>query len=184
MAERTVRQSPSASHQACPFWLDAAQSCSLYEKGLFLPGTEHVRLFCRHENFHSCTHYVDSVRCVSSDPVAQTQDNKRRSRRIPIRVSLQLVNPASEGVVQLIDDTAQTVDISAVGLRFESRVPVRVGTCIEFALGQETASSPLLRGFGHIKWCHSLENAPLYHAGISFADESIAQAIRSQLDLL
>ena len=183
MAEQTVRRSSSTSYQVCPFWLDAGQSCSLYEEGLFLPRREHIHLFCRHNNYLSCNHYAGSVRFVSRKPVVQNQDNKRRSRRVPIRVNLHLVNPDCEGVLQVIDDAAQTVDISGLGLRLESRAPMQLGVFIEFFLGRETASSPLLRGTGQVKWCHSLDNAPLYHTGIVFTDDTLAKALQNRFDI-
>ena len=183
MAEQTVRQSPSPSRQVCPFWLDADQSCSLYEEGLFLPSAEHVHLFCRHDNYSSCSHYdVEFTHFDANDTAEKNRPNKRRVKRLPARFTLHLVDPAFDGPARFIDDTAQTVDISEVGLRFEARTPMQVGASIEFSLWHEN-STPLLQGTGQIKWCHSLENAPLYHAGISFADETIAQAVNAHLEL-
>jgi len=182
MVEQIAPQLDCASRQACPFWLDENQCCSLYKEGLFLPGSEHIRLFCRHDNYSSCSHYVESARFDKNGNSGQNRPNKRRVKRLPARFTLHLVDPAFDGPARFIDDTAQTVDISEVGLRFEARTPMQVGASIEFSLWHEN-STPLLQGTGQIKWCHSLENAPLYHAGISFADETIAQAVNAHLEL-
>ena len=185
MVEQIAPQLDCASRQACPFWLDENQCCSLYKEGLFLPGSEHIRLFCscRHDNYSSCSHYAESAQFVNDGVIAgRNRPNKRRVKRFPARFIFHLVNPAFDEPSRPIDNTVQTVDISEVGLRFESRTPMQVGTRIEFSLWHEN-STPLLHGTGQIKWCHALENAPLYHAGISFADEVIIKAIQTQLDL-
>ena len=182
MVEQNVPQSAQVSQRICPYWLEVDQSCSLFHDGLFLPGTEHVRLFCRHVNYSSCSHYLDSNRFNTPADAYRNQHDKRRSRRIPIRLTLHLITPACEKLEQHIDDTAQTVDISKAGLRFESRTAMKVGENIEFLLCHKS-SNPPLQGTGRITWCHPLENAPLYHAGIVFADNSIAQVIQDQFEL-
>jgi hypothetical protein len=182
MAEQSVPQAVHACRPICPFWLEEDQCCSMFEEGIFLPGTEHIRIFCKHANYPSCTHYVDSARLDSTGDAGKNRSDKRRFERLPARFSLHLLEPAFDGLERVVDDTALTVDISEVGLRFETRTPMQIGASLYFTLWQEPPS-PLLHGSGRIKWCHSLENAPLYHAGISFTDETIARAVRTQLDL-
>ncbi len=183
MAINSASHFDSATKQICPFWLDADQSCSLYKQGLFLPGAEHVRLFCRHDNYHSCGHYIDSMQLGNTDSTRTGRLDKRRSRRLPARFPLHLAEPAFDGLERVLDDTALTVDISEVGLRFETRTPMQVGAFVEFSLWHEARIPLCLKGTGRITWCHSLENAPLYHAGISFTDDTVALDISNQLVL-
>lgn len=172
MAEQIAPQVNRASRQACPFWIDIDQCCSLYKEGLFLPGSGHVRLFCRHENYSSCSHYIKSAQFDKNCSAGKNRVNKRQVTRQPIRLACSLYVPASDGLTRYVDDTALTVDVSEAGLRIESRTPIKVGTKVHFSLRPDRPTSRSIKGSGHIKWCHSLENAPLYHAGIAFAGQS------------
>jgi hypothetical protein len=134
MAEQSVPQSVHVCRPGCPFWLDEDQCCSMYEEGIFLPGAEHICIYCKHANYSSCTHYVDSARLDSTGDAGKNSSDNRRFGRLPARFSLHLIEPAFDGLERVVDDTALTVDISEVGLRFETRTPMQIGARVRFSL--------------------------------------------------
>jgi len=168
------------SQLVCPHWSARDRSCLLCQCGLYLPVTEHIEIYCEGGNFPSCSQYMaQAVPSRGLDSTGQVV-NHRRFRRVPGRFSFRLAERAAGALNQLIDDAATTVDLSPGGIRFESYRSLEQGTEVLFSLNGDFSSAPL-HGIGQVKWCHSLEDAPLYHAGIAFADPAVARAIQKRL---
>ncbi len=172
-----------SSKQVCPHWSQRDRRCLLSQKGLFLPVTEHVEIYCEGGNYSSCSQYMRQALRPPAGTVIDQGVNRRRHRRVPGRFFFRLAESAGgEDLNQLIDDAAITVDLSRGGIRFESYRALPEGAEIHFSLNGDFSSVPL-RGIGQVKWCRSLDDAPLYHAGISFADTAVADAISDRFDL-
>lgn len=171
------------SKQVCPHWSQQDRSCLLSQKGLYLPVTEHVGIYCEGGNYSSCSQYMRQALCPATGAVVDQAVNRRRHPRVPGRFFFRLVeSPAEEDLNRLIDDAAITVDLSRGGIRFESYRALPEGAEILFSLNGDFSNVPL-RGLGKVKWCRSLDDAPLYHAGISFVDTAIADAIGARFNL-
>ena len=171
------------SKQVCPHWSQQDRSCLLSQKGLFLPVTEHVEIYCEGGNYSSCSQYMGQVLRPPAGTVIDQGVNRRRHPRVPGRFFFRLAeSSAEEDLNRLIDDAAITVDLSRGGIRFESYRALPEGAEILFSLNGDFSSVPL-RGRGRVKWCRSLDDAPLYHAGISFVDTALADAIGDRFNL-
>lgn len=166
----------------CPHWSPQDRSCLLSREGLYLPVAEHVQIYCEGGNYASCSQYMNLA--LRPDTVASVDKgvNRRRHRRVPGRFFFRLAESTGEELDRLIDDAAITVDLSRGGIRFESYRALSEGTEILFSLNGDFSGTPL-RGVGRVKWCRSLDNAPLYHAGISFLDGTVADVIGDRFDL-
>jgi hypothetical protein len=171
--------------QACPHWSRKDQSCLLSHEGLYLPVKEHIGVYCEGGNFTSCTQYMGQALHSDTGEIVDNRLNRRKYRRVPGRFSFRLAERTDDSLEldKLIDDVATTVDLSPGGIRFESYRALPKGAEVFFSLNGEF-SDPPLRGAGQVKWCHSLENAPLYHAGIAFSDKAVGTAIRDRLGLV
>ncbi len=171
------------SKKVCPHWSEQDRSCLLSQKGLYLPVTEHVEIYCEGGNYSSCSQYMGQALRPAVGTVVDRGVNRRRHRRIPGRFFFRLAESTDdEDLNRLIDDAAITVDLSRGGIRFESYRALPEGAEILFSLNGDFSGTPL-RGIGQVKWCRSLDDAPLYHAGISFVDNSVADAIGDRFDL-
>lgn len=170
------------SKQVCPHWSRQDRSCLLSQDGLYLPVTEHVEIYCEGGNYSSCTYYMGKAIDSDTGVVEGKGLNRRHYRRVPGRFSFRLAECAGDDLDRLIDDAAITVDLSRGGIRFESYRALSEGAEVLFSLNGDFSNVPL-RGIGQVKWCRSLENAPIYHAGISFSDNVVADAISNRFNL-
>jgi len=165
----------------CPHWSAGDRNCLLSHSGLYLPVQEHVDIYCEGGNFLSCSQFIAHAG-AGRGAVTDSGVNHRRFPRIPGRFSFRLAEWEQDNVSRIIDDAATTVDLSPGGIRFESYCALPEGVEIIFSLNGDFSDVPL-RGRGEVKWCRSLENAPLYHAGIAFADPEVVRAIRERFGL-
>jgi len=170
--------------QACPHWSRQGQSCLLSQGGVYLPVMEHIGVYCEGGNFTSCAHYMEKVLHADTGAAVDKSQNRRKHRRVPARFSFRLTERTSDALAldNLVDNVATTVDLSSGGIRFESYRALPKGAEVSFAL-DGTFSNPPLYGTGQVKWCRSLDDAPLYHAGISFSDKVVGAAVRERLGL-
>ena len=168
----------------CPHWSSVSRSCLLSKGGLFLPISAHINTYCLTVHHACCSQFIGSIAAGNEqgfDP--GNADNRRRYVRIPGRFSFRLSESHCHDLLEaLMDDSASTIDLSPGGIRFESYRSLPVDTFVTFSLNSSFSEQPL-SGTGQVKWCASLENAPLFHAGIAFADDSISSAIRDRLGL-
>jgi len=163
----------------CPHWAKDGSSCLLNQSGLYLPVAEHSEIYCEGGNFPSCSQFMTYANAAENDSSA-IPVNQRRHPRIPGRFSFRLAEREKDSVNRIIDDAATTVDFSLGGIRFESYRSLQQGAEIIFSLNGDFSGTPL-QGTGTVKWCRSLENAPLYHAGIAFTDPAVATVISERL---
>ncbi len=180
----TVRDD-AACKTVCPHWSSTGRNCMLCRNGLFLPVSEHVATYCLTSNYTSCPQFIEAL-VEAGGPVPSrdiTARDRRRHDRIPARFSFRLSELLAEDALENpIDDSACTVDLSPGGIRFESPRPLSVDARVKFFISPGS-SDDLLAGTGRVRWCRSLENVPLFHVGIAFADPVLASKIRSRLSL-
>jgi len=179
----TVRDG-SASSTACPHWSRTTRNCLLCKGGLFLPVAEHVATYCQTGNFTSCPQFLEAM-TGGTPPGSEAgqAENRRRYERIPARLSFRLSEfLAEESLENLIDDSACTVDLSPGGIRFESHRCLSVDSLVRFFITDESSINSYC-GTGRVRWCCSLDKAPLFHVGVAFADNGLAPVIRKQIGL-
>lgn len=168
----------------CPHWSMISKSCLLHQGGLFIPVSEHVKIYCQSSNYLSCQQILSQAAAVSSSPWENKEENRRRFKRTQKRYYLRLSEYKPSVVAEVpLDECACTVDMSAGGIRLESSCSLALDSLVSFYLDKKFSKSGL-RGIGKVKWCKSLRNTPLYHAGIDFIDEYAAQAIQEHLEVV
>ncbi|WP_456386475.1 PilZ domain-containing protein [Desulfolithobacter sp.] len=169
--------------QACPHWSPGSMSCLLSRGGLYLPVSDHIAAYCRTENYLACPQFVSGGLVVESaaSGSVDTGAERRMYARIPGRFLLRLgLRSDSDFMNEVIDDTACTVDISLGGLRVESYRELPVDSLVTFSLNGDFSGEPV-KGVGRVAWCRSLEQAPLYHAGLAFEDVRLASMLEKRL---
>lgn len=180
----THAQNPSCE-KVCPHWSPASRSCLLSRGGLYLPVSDHVETYCRTENYLSCPQFVSGGLVVDAavDDSVATGAERRMYVRVPGRFLLRIAHHANgDSVDEVIDDSASTVDISLGGVRVESYRKLPVDSLVTFSLNGDFFSEPV-KGVGRVTWCRSLEQAPLYHAGLAFEDVRLASMLEKRLGL-
>lgn len=182
----------------CPYWSDSTKSCLVSKQGLYLPVPEHIHTYCRTGNHLFCPQFEqqdadlpeynnDSGKVADRRErkvVADRRDRKAADRRECARISgsysLQLSGLQEDGNTSfLLDKKATTVDLSVGGIRLQTHCELPVNSMVSFFLN--SASGPPVQGIGQIKWCRSLEDDSVYHAGIVFTDGFTSGAMRRYL---
>ncbi len=169
---------------SCPYWSISTRSCLYGKGGIYLPVTEHIQSYCQTPNYLSCP-LLEGQPFTSSLGLPKVESQNRRCyERVPGRFAFSLSGRIKgEDLVSVLDDQACTVDISPGGIRFESFREVPVDSLVSFSLVADSFDDPL-EGVGRVKWCISLENAPVFHIGIAFTDTSVPSAVRNRLGLI
>ena len=174
----------AAAEGSCPYWSISNRSCLYGKGGIYLPVTEHIHTYCQTPNYLSCPQLEGQPFAGSLGLPKDEFQNRRGYKRVPGRFVLRLLGRIKdEDLVSVLDDQACTVDISPGGIRFESFREVPVDSLVSFSLVADSFEDPL-EGVGRVKWCISLENAHVFHAGIAFTDTSVPSAVRNRLGLI
>lgn len=173
------------SKNVCPHWsrIGNTDSCTLTVGGLFIPVPRHTDTYCKTANYTTCAQFLKAVEKEAESQASHVINNRRRFERVPSRYPLMFSELALEEEIEgMIDDSALTVDLSPGGMRFESYQPMVIDSLISFTL-DSNFSEKTVSGSGLVKWCRSLDSAPVYQIGIAFTDTLAASAIRRQLSI-
>ena len=170
----------SVEQVRCPHWSTPGRRCLLSRAGLYLPVEEHVALFCETAEFVSCPHYTVELDAKAPGENGTGAANRRQWSRVPGRYRFSLARPLDNGLCDVIDESASTVDLSPRGIRCESFRALPVGSRVFFTISGEISDIPL-EGRGQVRWCRSLDNAPLYHAGIAIEDPALVDLLQDRL---
>ena len=173
----------------CPYWSDSTKSCLISKQGLYLPVPDHIHTYCRTGNHPFCPQFEQQGASLpeyqnGSGKVVDRRERKEEDRRKCTRISgsysLQLAGLQEDGnTTSLLDKKATTVDLSAGGIRLQTHSELPVNSMVSFSLN--SASGPPVQGIGQIKWCRSLMDSSVFHAGIVFSDGSTSGAMRRYL---
>ncbi len=165
----------------CPHWSVQGKNCNLVTNGLYLPVSSFAEIYCEGGNFPSCGRYMEQEMAADTGVSVQIGGidmNRRRDPRISRQYRLQLIECTTGE--HFTDDCVMTVDISRGGMRFESRRSLPRGAKILFSLNDDGLPESL-HGAGHVQWCHPVDNTPVYHAGVAFADPQLFSAVGEKL---
>lgn len=179
------RKDNTVTEGRCHYWSISTRSCLYGKGGIYLPVSEHIQTYCQTSNYLSCP-LLEGQSFASSSGLPKEEFKDRRCyERVPGRFAFRLSDriKGEEDLVSLLDDQSCTVDISPGGVRFESFREIPVDSLVSFSLVADSIDDPL-EGVGLVKWCISLENAPVFHVGIAFVDTSVPYAVRSRLGLI
>jgi hypothetical protein len=173
----------------CPYWSESTKSCLSSKQGLYLPVPDHIHTYCRTGNHPFCPQFEQQDTDLleyqnGSGKVADRRERKEADRRGCARISgsysLQLAElQEDDNSTSLLDKKATTVDLSVGGIRLQTHCELPVNSMVSFSLNG-TSDAPV-QGIGQVKWCRSLDDGSVYHAGIVFTDSSISGAMRRYL---
>jgi hypothetical protein len=160
----------------CPLWNEEDGSCRYSQGGLLIPVLDHIQTYCLTENHVSCSYFVEA-RQANAHELYGGSNNRRRFPRIPgstvLRISEYVEGACS---ARLFDAAAATVDLCPLGIRVESHraLPVDEQICFQ-SVGD---SGQAIEGVGRVVWCRSMEDAPVYQAGLCINDPLLADLLR------
>ena len=181
----------------CPYWSDSTKSCLSSKQGIYLPVPEHILTYCKTSQHPFCpqfeqqgtdlVEYKNGSRKVPdrrerkfADRRSRIAADRRKYTRISGSYPFQIAGfQEDSNTASLLDMKATTVDLSAGGIRLQIHCDLPVNSKVSFSLNG--SSSPPIRGIGQIKWCRSLEDTSVYHAGIVFTDDVSSRAVRRYL---
>lgn len=172
----------------CPYWaLAGNEECGIVKGGMYIPMPEHVRMFCLSTKFYQCRQYIKGCEVIMSQEECDVvgllgSNDRRRLRRYPEQLYLDLVVCGSEEEFQLMNFKAKSLDVSLGGLRIESYKEFAKDDVVSFVMDPEFSSAGLL-GVGEVKWCRPQENTNKYECGIAFSNYSTSENMREFLEL-
>jgi len=163
----------------CPFWAAESKKCRVCNDGLFIPLEEHIVAYCTSKDHHHCLQY--SLHAPQSQQTRDDSINRRQSQRVKLTNPIQLLKLIKSGkVVHQLEENAETLDVSSVGMRLHTSVPLVNDTVIQFSFNG-TFPEPLKAGAGLVEWCKKQLDGPGYQAGISFQSKWIIDAMDNLL---
>lgn len=167
----------------CTFWSESANKCHVCNDGLFIPLDEHIEAFCKSQDHCQCLQY--SLHAPNKHSLKVHFPNKAANRRQYMRIAtdnrIQLLKMIKSGeVLERMSEPARTLDISKIGMRLKTDIPLVHDSVLQFTFdGTSPYSSK--SGTGIVEWCNKQIDAPGYEAGISFQTENIINAVDSWL---
>lgn len=79
-------------------------------------------------------------------------------------------------IIKQFSEKATTLDMSKVGMRLQTNVPLVNDTVIQFAFNNNFPTT-LRTGAGLVEWCNKQIDTPGYQAGVSFQSRWILEAM-------
>ncbi len=163
----------------CPFWAAESKKCRVCNDGLFIPLEEHIVAYCTSKDHHHCLQY--SLHAPQSQQTRDNSINRRQSLRVKLTNPIQLLKLIKSGkVVHQLEENAETLDVSSIGMRLHTTVPLVNDTVIQFSFN-DTFPEQLKTGAGLVEWCKKQLDGPGYQAGISFQSKWTIDAMDNLL---
>ena len=167
------------NNKNCLFWSTESKKCRVCNDGLFIPLEEHIVAYCTSKDHYHCLQY--SLHVPKSKQNRDDSINRRQSLRVKLTNQIQILKVVKSGkVIQQLEENAETIDVSSVGMRLHTNVPLVNDTVIQFSFNGAFLG-PLKAGAGIVEWCKKQLDAPGYHAGISFQSKWIVDAMENML---
>ncbi|MFT5698162.1 MAG: hypothetical protein ACI8ZB_001016 [Desulforhopalus sp.] len=163
----------------CPFWSVDSKKCRVCKDGLFIPLDEHINAYCTSKDHHHCLQYsLHTPRNErSTHQSRQNSTNRRQSIRVTLSNQIQLLKMIKSGeIIQKLSEKAETLDLSSIGMRLQTNVPLIDDTVVQFAFNDNFPEA-LRKGAGLVEWCNKQIDGPGYQAGISFQSNIIVEAM-------
>lgn len=170
----------------CPYLSVSQLECKVTEGGLYLPMPEHIDMFCKDASHVHCRHYLRGCEICKENAQKMglvNDESRRKYRRVRERIDLFLAQYSDSGkLIDVLDDSAYTIDLSLGGFRFESRNPVPANERIGFSFGNDFVT-PSWQGFGQVRWTDSLKDSKGFQSGLTFTDSRTFQAVGRHMGL-
>lgn len=163
----------------CPFWSADSKKCRVCTDGLFIPLDEHISAYCTSKDHHHCLQYSlhTPKDRQAEDASRKNSINRRQSLRIQLSDQIQLLKMIQSGkILKQFSERAETLDMSKVGMRLQTNVPLINDTVVQFAFNDNFPAT-LRTGAGLVEWCNKQIDTPGYQAGISFQSNWIVEAM-------
>ncbi len=162
----------------CPHWSTLTQNCLVNAGGLYIPVSQHIKMYCRASIYEACPQFIRNDDTSAEAEINSLIRNTRRiHERVPGRYGIRIAECNDKGLAHtVIDESASTIDLSPGGIRLETYRELPVNSVVAFALGEDFLT-PECSGIGQVKWCKSLDNAPVFHAGLAFLDKGVASTV-------
>ena len=167
-------------HTGCPFWSPTSGNCKQSLEGLFIPLDDHIDNLCKSSNYRQCVqHRVD----FRTDEVElhHTVSERRQFDRHSGSQEITIIHADEYTDDKTPQLSARVVDFSHGGIRLLAPMQLSRDTTVTCSL-DDSFPEHLRSGAAMIRWCRPLLNNNGYQAGLSFRDDRITLALRSNLD--
>lgn len=169
----------NVTRDICPFWSTESKKCRVCKDGLFIPLDEHISTYCTSKDHHLCLQY--SLHApkdkLATDDTGNNSANRRQSMRIELSDQIQLLKMIQSGeIIKQFTANAETLDMSKIGMRLQTNVPLINDSVVQFAFDKSFPAN-LRTGAGIVEWCNKQIDTPGYQAGISFQSKWIVEAV-------
>ena len=159
----------------CPFWSIESKKCRVCKDGLFIPLEDHIAAYCTSKDYYNCLQY--SLHAPKNIKTVNITTNRRQSLRVLVSNQIQLLKLIqSDKIVQQLSEKAETLDVSAIGMRLQTNIPLLNDTVVQFAFNDNFPAA-LKSGAGLVEWCNKQIDTPGYQAGISFQSAKVVEAM-------
>lgn len=173
----------AVQHKICLYWSQERGECTLTKRGLFIPTQDHIEIYCTSSQFYKCHHYISGRELIEQEKLDYSQsygDNRRFFQRKEGRYSVKLESCDSSGVpTGNFHTEAQTIDLSAGGMRIETPSEIPQSSLIAFRFGAEFFI-PDFAGFGEIRWSDN-NGSQKFLSGLSFVENRVKRAIGAHI---
>ncbi len=181
-----MKKIASEEHKICLYWSREKGDCILTKRGVFIPTHDHIDIYCNTPDFCKCHHYVSSRELTEHEKITFAQsleDNRRFFHRKGGIYSVKLESCDEEGnPTGLFETKAQTIDLSAGGMRIVTGAQLPPTGHISFKFGEDFFI-PDFSGFGEVRWCGP-NGADNYQAGLSFIENRVKRAIGAHIGFI
>lgn len=162
----------------CPFWSADSKKCCVCKDGLFIPLDEHISAYCTSRDHHHCLQYsLHASNKQAKDDSRNYPKNRRQSMRVQLSYQIKILKMIQSGeIIQQLAEKAETLDMSKIGMRLQTNIPLINDTVIQFAFNNNFPAT-LRTGIGIVEWCNKQIDTPGYQAGISFQSKWIVEAM-------
>lgn len=159
----------------CPFWSVNSKKCRVCDDGLFIPLEKHIAAYCTSKDHPHCLQY--SLHAPKDQGAASQSANRRQTLRIKLSNQIQLLKLITSGqVIRQLTGKAETLDVSHIGMRLQTDIPLVHDSVVQFAFNDKFPST-LKKGVGVVEWCNKQIDSPGYQAGISFQSSKLVKAM-------
>ncbi len=146
------------------------QYCQVFLDGVFMPTPDHLDVFCRSVKCAECFQFMKSQEhLLQSKGELHSSRNKTRRQYLRFSQKWQLFI-SEEGLEssdgKVLENLAQTIDISSRGFRVISRKKLIPSQQVSFSFADALAA-PFSTGIGEVRWTITHDSIGGFQSGLA-----------------
>lgn len=146
------------------------QYCQVFLEGVFMPTLGHLDHFCRSAKCVECFQFMKSQEHLAQSK-EKLRSSRNKTRRQCMRFSQKWQLFISEENLEtsdskILENLAQTIDISSRGFRIISRKKLTPSQLVSFSFA-DTLAAPFSTGLGEVRWTIPHGSIGGFHSGLA-----------------